>query len=50
MPSNNPPEVKRILEAALLSAQEPLSLADMKRLFSDEVGNDVLKRLLEELG
>jgi segregation and condensation protein B len=45
----NPPEVKRILEAALLSAPEPLSLADMKRLFGDQVGADELKRLLEEL-
>ena len=47
MPSN--PEAKRILEAALLSAPEPLSLADMKRLFEDQVTPDVLKRLLEEL-
>lgn len=45
----NPAEVKRILEAALLSSQEPLSIADMKRLFDDEVGPDMLKRLLEEL-
>ena len=47
MPSN--PEAKRVLEAALLSAPEPLSIADMKRLFDDQVGPDVLKRLLEEL-
>jgi len=45
----NPSEVKRILEAALLAAQEPLSLADLKRLFEDEVGNDTLRKLLEEL-
>jgi segregation and condensation protein B len=45
----NPPEVKRILEAALLSSQEPLSLADLKRLFDDEVGPDTLRRLLDEL-
>jgi segregation and condensation protein B len=49
MPSHNQPEVKRILEAALLSAQEPLSLADLKRLFSDQVGQDSLKRVLDEL-
>ena len=42
-------EAKRILEAALLAAQEPLSLADLKRLFEDEVGNDTLRKLLEEL-
>ena len=45
----NPVEVKRIVEAALLSSQEPLSLADLKRLFDDEVGPDVLRRLLDEL-
>jgi segregation and condensation protein B len=49
MPSHNQPEVKRILEAALLSAQEPLSLADLKRLFSDQVGQDSLKKMLDEL-
>ena len=45
----NPSETKRILEAALLSSQEPLSLADLKRLFEDEVGHDTLRRLLDEL-
>jgi segregation and condensation protein B len=44
-----PAEIKRILEAALLSSQEPLSLADLKRLFEDEVGADTLRRLLDEL-
>jgi len=47
MPSHA--EVKRILEAALLSAPEPLSLADMKRLFEDQVEPEALKKLLEEL-
>jgi segregation and condensation protein B len=45
----NPTEAKRIIEAALLSSQEPLSLADLKRLFEDEIGPDTLRRLLEEL-
>ena len=44
----NPAEVRRILEAALLAAKAPLSLADMKRLFDDEVGNETLRKLLEE--
>ena len=47
MPS--PAEAKRIIEAALLSSQEPLSLADLKRLFKDEIGADTLRRLLDEL-
>jgi segregation and condensation protein B len=46
---SNPAEAKRILEAALLCTQEPLSLADLKRLFADQVGPDTLRRLLEEL-
>ena len=45
----NPAEIKRIMEAALLSSQEPLSLVDLKRLFDDEIGPDVLRRLLDEL-
>jgi len=45
----NPTEVKRIIEAALLASQEPLSLADLRRLFDDEVSNDTLRNLLEEL-
>jgi segregation and condensation protein B len=45
----NPAEAKRIIEAALLSSQEPLSLVDLKRLFEDEIGPDTLRRLLDEL-
>jgi len=46
---SNPSEAKRIIEAALLSSQEPLSLSDLKRLFDDEIGPDTLRRLLDEL-
>ena len=45
----NPAEAKRIIEAALLSSQEPLSLTDLRRLFEDEIGADTLRRLLDEL-
>ena len=45
----NPAEAKRIIEAALLSSQEPLALADLKRLFEEEIGPDTLRRLLDEL-
>jgi segregation and condensation protein B len=45
----NLPEAKRIVEAALLSSQEPLSLADLKRLFDAEIGPDTLRRVLDEL-
>jgi segregation and condensation protein B len=45
----NPSEAKRLIEAALLASQEPLSLADLKRLFDDEVDNETLRKLLDEL-
>lgn len=45
----NPPEAKRIIEAALLASQEPVSLAELKRLFEDQIGPDTLRRLLGEL-
>ncbi|MGH8737337.1 MAG: SMC-Scp complex subunit ScpB [Burkholderiales bacterium] len=45
----SPTEVKRVIEAALLSSNEPLSLADLKRLFDEEIGPDTLRRLLGEL-
>ena len=46
---HSPAETKRILEAALLTASEPLALSDLKRLFEEELGADVLKALLGEL-
>ncbi len=45
----NPTEAKRIIEAALLASPEPVSLADLKRLFEDQIGADTLRRLLGEL-
>ena len=45
----NPNEAKTVLEAALLAAQEPLALADLRRLFEDDLGADTLRRLLDEL-
>jgi len=47
--ASNLPEAKRIIEGALLSSQDPLSLADLKRLFEEEIGPDILRRLLDEL-
>jgi segregation and condensation protein B len=44
-----PSEAKRILEAALLSAQEPLSIPVLRQLFDDQLGADTLKKLLAEL-
>src|SRR5882724_11319702 len=46
---HNPDEAKRILEAALLAAPEPLQVIELKRLFDQELGVDTLRKLLEEL-
>lgn len=45
----NPPDAKRILEAALLASQEPVSPTELKRLFDGEVGVDAIRKLLAEL-
>jgi len=49
LPLSDPSHVKRVLEAALLSSAEPLPIADLKKLFDEEVGTDVVRRLLDEL-
>jgi segregation and condensation protein B len=45
----NPPEAKRILEAALLASQEPVSPTELKRLFEGELGVDAIRKLLAEI-
>jgi segregation and condensation protein B len=45
----NPTEAKRIIEAALLASQEPVPLAELTRLFDEQIGADTLRRLLDEL-
>jgi len=42
-------EAKRVLEAALLCAQEPMSLRDMVALFDEQLDTDTIKTLLDEL-
>lgn len=42
-------EIKLILEAALLTSQEPLSIHALKRLFDDELGTDTVRKILDEL-
>ncbi|HZZ94461.1 MAG TPA: SMC-Scp complex subunit ScpB [Usitatibacter sp.] len=41
--------VKRVLEAALLSSSEPLTVQQLKRLFGGEVDADNIRKVLEEL-
>jgi segregation and condensation protein B len=42
-------DAKTVLETALLSSQEPLAIADLRKLFDQEIGADTLRRLLDEL-
>jgi segregation and condensation protein B len=49
LPQSDTAQAKRILEAALLTSQEPLAVADLRKLFDEEVSADVVRRLLEEL-
>ncbi len=42
-------ELKRVLEAVLLSSREPVSVLELRKVFEDRVGADALRALLEEL-
>ena len=46
---NNPVRLKRVLEAVLLSAQQPLTVGELKKVFAEEIGSDIVRVLLEEL-
>jgi segregation and condensation protein B len=43
-------EAKRILETALICAQTPMPLRDMRVLFNDEMGADTVRLLLDQIG
>lgn len=45
----NTQEAKIVLETALLTAERPLPLAELRRLFTDELNADTLRALLDEL-
>lgn len=45
----SPDEVKMVLEAALLSAQQPLPVSELRKMFDEDIGADTLRRLLDEL-
>ncbi len=42
-------KAKNILAAALLAAQQPLSLRELQQMFDEALSSEVLRRLLEEL-
>ena len=45
----NTQDAKRVLETALICAQQPLPVASLRALFDEQVGSDTLKSLLDEL-
>lgn len=45
----NTQEAKIVLETALICAQEPLKLGDLRKLFADGVSADAVRTLLEDL-
>jgi segregation and condensation protein B len=45
----NPHDVKKILEAALLAANQPLALPALRKLFDEEINLDTVRALLDEL-
>lgn len=46
----NTHEAKIVIETALLCAQQPMNIAELRKLFADELGSDVVRTLLDELG
>jgi segregation and condensation protein B len=49
LPLEDPTQAKIVLETALLTASEPLPVADLCRLFDGELNADTVRRLLEDL-
>ena len=45
----NTVDAKRVLETALICAQQPVPVRELRVLFNDELGSDTLKLLLQEL-
>ena len=46
---DNPQQLKRVLEAVLLSAQQPVSMLELRNVFADAIAADVLRVLLDEI-
>jgi segregation and condensation protein B len=45
----NTSEAKKVLETALLCAEEPLTVVELRRLFEDELNADTIRALLDEI-
>src|SRR5215210_641236 len=42
-------QVKRVLETALLTSQEPLTIGDLKKLFDEQLASETVRKVLEDL-
>jgi segregation and condensation protein B len=49
LPLSNALHLKRVVESALLSSAEPLPIADLRKLFDEEIDPNQLRAVLEEL-
>jgi segregation and condensation protein B len=47
--ATTPEDLKRVIETALLAATAPLPVAELRRLFEDDPGADLVRRVLDEL-
>jgi len=45
----NTDEAKRVLETALICAQQPLAMRELRSLFDEQIGADTLRAMLDEL-
>ena len=45
----NTAQLKRVLEAVLLSATQPLSVSELRKVFDGEIGGELVRTLLNEL-
>ena len=46
----NTSEAKRVLETALICADRPLALREMRVLFDEQIGSDTLRRQAARIG
>ena len=44
-----PSQIKKVLEAALFAAREPMTPNDMKKMFDEEFSSETLRKLLDQL-
>jgi segregation and condensation protein B len=49
LPQSELAQIKRALEAALLSSPDPIPVTDLRKLFRADYGAEVIRRVLEEL-